>query len=207
METLEKLHKMDWQDMEQNDEGKGRTKDMKHTLTLVCATAQEGERKRKRGKKLRWTISAKWRAAEKGIVTRKCKRAARRLPMVQAGQCEMEWLEEEVGEEQVLGDLIENVKNLMIEESREQDKATEGIEEHLSELSLLGEANSEWEVEEHNWIESLNMDTIEVDESGRSRKWFKFDEERQEHGELENLISELMICDTGRGQQDYPYSR
>ena len=45
METLEKLHKMDWQDKEQNDEGKGRTKDMKHTLTLVCATTQEKKRK------------------------------------------------------------------------------------------------------------------------------------------------------------------
>ena len=119
--------------------------------------------------------------------------------MVYVGECEMEWMEE-----QVLGDLIENVKNLMIVESSEQDKATEGIEEHLADLSLLGEANSEWEVEEHNWIESLNVKTIEVDESGRSRKWFKFDEESQEHRELENLISELKICDTGQG---YPYGR
>ena len=83
------------------------------------------------------------------------------------------------------------MKNLVIDETDEQDS--------LPEFSLLEEMSNDWEVGEYKWLESLKRMTIEENESGLSQKWFKFDEERQEHQELDHFMKELRICDTGGG--------
>ena len=60
---------------------------------------------------------------------------------------------------------------------------------------------------EYKWLESHKKKTIEEKESGLSKKLFEFDEERQEHQELEHFMKELKICDTGGGRLGYPYAR
>ena len=77
IETLERIHRMEWEDDESLREGKGRNPDVERDWTLVCACSSEGQRKRKRGKKLRWTKLA--RLLSTGGVLRKKLRAVRIL--------------------------------------------------------------------------------------------------------------------------------
>ena len=98
LEALVRLHEMDWEEEESWEEGGGKTMLFRKDFTLVCASSTDGERKRKTGKKLRWTENAKWRAAEKGKVRRKFLRAARRLPAKIQMEEDMQWLENEAKE-------------------------------------------------------------------------------------------------------------
>ena len=77
------------------------------------------------------------------------------------------------------------------------------LEAILSHLIYVDNCESDWEEGEYKWLESHKKMTIEEKESGLSKKWFEFDEERQEHQELEHFMKELRICDTGGGHLDY----
>ena len=167
--TLERIHKMDWITTEIKEEGEGKRADAMKKLTLVCATSVEGERKRKRSKKLRWTEAAKWRARGKGQVRRILRRAGRRLPPEEEeGRDDtMDWdideMEYKVGEEQKVHNLTTLMADMMVkeEESRrkgEQDKEIRQVGELLAELTIQTEGVVEWERIAHDWLENLPVD-------------------------------------------------
>ena len=188
LEDLEKMHMMDWDEIESREEGGGKVIEVRKESTLICASSAEGERKRKRGKKLRWTGNAKWRAAEKGKVRRKYRRAARRLPIEEV----MQWLDSEAGDEQGLLGLGEKFGELLIGKSYEMDPAAGEVAELLADLQLdgVGAKGMAWEVGEHGLLDNiLSTGGYEIDKN--SKNWFTFDEERQEHTRLDMMMTQV----------------
>ena len=75
--TLDKLHQMDWSTTAILEEGEGKRmeKERVEPFDLIAANSVGWERKRKRGKKLRWSTEARRKAGEKGLIARNWKRA------------------------------------------------------------------------------------------------------------------------------------
>ena len=193
LKTLEKLHMMDWQRTELMEEGKGLSTGVVQSPmnTLVVGMAGSQERKRKRGKKLRWSAWARRRAAVGGKIVRRVLKGRRKLDKMEWEQESECWLTDKELEEQSLM-LEEGMQALRIDKELEQENESIPVEEAISlmaGLQLLGEGLRPWEREEHQWVEG--MDTTNEEQELIKIPWFDWGEEKREHWDLEKLIQSL----------------
>ena len=170
MRTLENIHMMDWSATEAMEEGRGLRNEVGRRLTLICASSAEGDRKRKRMKKLRWTEAARWKAKEHGQVRRMRRRAGRRLRSAEKDKYDEM-------------DLDLDMMNLVGEE---QEVST--LPDMIEDLSVMEDESNAWEVDAHDWLNRMtSKESSKVELSG----CFSYDEERKEHADLDFMMSTM----------------
>ena len=191
--TLDKLHQMDWSTTAILEEGEGKRmeKERVEPFDLIAANSVGWERKRKRGKKLRWSAWARRRAAVGGKIVRRVLKGRRKLDKMEWEQDSECWLSDKELKEQSMI-LEEGMQALRIDKELEQENESIPVEEAISlmaGLQLLGEGLRPWESEEHQWVEG--MDTTNEEQELIKIPWFDWGEEKREHWDLEKLIQSL----------------
>ena len=198
LKTLEKIHMMDWEKTELMEEGKGLCSGVVliPMYTLVVGMSGTQERKRKRGKKLRWSSWARERAAVGGKVARRMVvKAKRRLEIIECEQ-EYEWWDMEVEEEKqasVLShDFEESMHALRIDEKETEMENVEEAVRLMTGLQLGGAGLRPWESKEHQWVKDIDTTNDEEKELIQT-PWFDWGEEKREHWEIEKLLQRLSL--------------
>ena len=157
------------------------------------------ERKRKRGKKLRWSAWARGRAALGGRIVRRVLRAKRRLDKMDWEQDYQWWhsnndVEEEkqVSVSMLPKGLEESMLGLKIDRKNETILIVEEVSRSLAGLQLMGEGIQPWETEEYQWIDNVDT-TKDKEQESLNTPWFDWGEEKREHWDLERLLHSLEL--------------
>ena len=191
MRTLEEIHRMDWSATEAMEEGRGLRNEVGRRLTLICASSNEGERKRKRRKKLRWTEAARWKAKEHGQVRRERRRAGRRLISAEEDKYDEMDLDLDMmnlmGEEQEVSTLTDMKGDLMGRlEGQQSEQKIRQVGALFEDLSIIEDEANGWEVDAHDWLNRMpSKESSKVELKGS----FSYDLEMNEHAELDMMMT------------------
>ena len=142
---------------------------------MVVGNSRNQESKRTRGKKLRWSEKARWKAGEKGLFRRLWKKGLRR--MVQEEEPEDVVMTEWMVEEQECPAEVQDVMRMM------------------EDLRIERVCSRPWERNEHQWLEEFDV-VMKDDLRTNCTSRFEHGEETKEQSNFDKLVEQVWHGDS-----------